>query len=328
MSSINYIGEVAHACINRHHNGVIDSVFERSTYLLFHDMYLCIALSSVGRGPVNIVYSENEQVLHDALRPSAAVRFCPIDNTLCINGTEIAQLTTARICHSAITPIPLNTDRLSAHRRCLASLAFPSSGLFSLVAESANSALANSSLYHNHSSLQPYTSIDQALRQFALPIQRDLINWLELSIACDDATLLEPPGSVCNFLGAGPGLTPSGDDLLAGVLLALQTAGFTHISAKLWEQLQPVLTSRTNKISAALLQQAAQGRAGEYALAALAMYASAEHLDVKVLSRQLDRIGDTSGWDFLAGVILVFDVVTASIGGSDYLADWPLARRS
>src|SRR5690606_7063751 len=34
-----------------------------------------------------------------------------------------------------------------------------------------------------------------------------------------------PPSAVCELIGLGPGLTPSGDDLLGGVLIALHALG-------------------------------------------------------------------------------------------------------
>ncbi len=110
MWSIAYIGEVAHACLSRHHQGVVDSVFERSAYIVFNDTYLCIALSSVGRGPLNILYGANNQSLHCAFRSAAAVRFCHADQTLRIDGIVIARLVQARICDStarlSTSPVP------------------------------------------------------------------------------------------------------------------------------------------------------------------------------------------------------------------------------
>lgn len=320
MLSIAYIGEVVHACLSSHDQGVVESVFERSAYILFDDRYLCIALSSVGRGPLNILYSPKVQALHCQLRPAAAVRFCLADQTLRVNEIVVAQLAQARICDSTVKSIQPVAVTLSAHRRSLVRISMPSTGLFSLVAASTSAELANSTLSSINSRLHTDSTVDLALKQFALPILRNLINWLQASM-CIDAAVLEPHRNICRLLGAGPGLTPSGDDLLAGVLLALQLTGYTCVSEMLWAHLQPEVANRTNRISATLLQQAAQGRAGEFALAALAMYVARGNLDTGELSDVLAHIGETSGWDFFAGVVLVLDVVGATTAESADSAD-------
>lgn len=306
MLSIACIGEVARACLNRHHQGVVESVFRRSAYIAFDDTYMCIALSSVGRGPLNILYVADKQALHCALRPAATVFYCHCEQTLCINNIVIAKLAQARICDSSAKPIRLDAIPLRTNRQCLSCMSMPASGLFSLVVASNNGLLSGID-----SRLQKNPTLDLALAQFALPILNNLIDWLK-SATGDDDCVLKPHESIGNLLGAGQGLTPSGDDLLAGVLLALQVSGFARTSAILWAHLQPAVAIRTNVISATLLQQAAQGRAGEFALAAIAIYASEGILDTGKLSSVLASIGETSGWDFFAGVVLVLDAVAAA----------------
>lgn len=310
MLAITSIGEVAHACLNSDQRGVVECVFERSAYVIFNDTYLCIALSSVGCGPLNILYRCEQQALHRALRPAASILFCHADQTLRINDIVIAQLSQACIYVSTGKPIQLDIEALRVHRQAFANMSMPSRGLFSLVASNSVN-LTNSTPTCNDSRQAADASVDLALRKFALPILCNLIIWLH-SATSSDAGMLKPHKSVCSLLGAGPGLTPSGDDLLAGMLLALQLTGYTRSSEILWTHLQPALASRTNAISAALLQQAALGRSGEFALTALMMYASRDTLDSGKLAMVLARIGATSGWDFLAGVVLVFDAVSAS----------------
>ena len=67
----------------------------------------------------------------------------------------------------------------------------------------------------------------------------------------------DPTPAVLDLLGRGPGLTPSGDDLLAGALLVLHAHGLTTALTR------AVLTHlhRTTALSASLLEAAAQGYA-------------------------------------------------------------------
>src|SRR5919201_6271021 len=64
------------------------------------------------------------------------------------------------------------------------------------------------------------------------------------------------------LIGLGPGLTPSGDDYLGGVLIALHALGRRPQAQGLWRWLEPRL-KRTSAISAAHLAAAAAGEGHE-----------------------------------------------------------------
>jgi hypothetical protein len=98
------------------------------------------------------------------------------------------------------------------------------------------------------------------------------------------------------LIGLGPGLTPSGDDYLGGMLVALRLHGRVMQAEGLWRWLQPRLRERTSAISAAHLAAAAAGEAHE----ALHGVLNGE-LDLDAL----DDVGHTSGWDALAGAMAV-----------------------
>ena len=98
------------------------------------------------------------------------------------------------------------------------------------------------------------------------------------------------------LIGLGPGLTPSGDDYLGGVMVALHLRQRASQASALWRWLEPRLASRTNAISAAHLAAAATGEAHE----ALHNVLSGD-LDLDTL----DAVGHCSGWDALAGAVAV-----------------------
>jgi len=98
------------------------------------------------------------------------------------------------------------------------------------------------------------------------------------------------------LVGLGPGLTPSGDDYLGGVMVALHHCGRSAQAAALWRWLEPRLASRTSAISAAHLSPAASGAAHE---------ALHRVLDGETDLQPLDAVGHCSGWDALAGSVAV-----------------------
>jgi len=104
------------------------------------------------------------------------------------------------------------------------------------------------------------------------------------------------------LIGLGPGLTPSGDDYLGGVLVALRSLGRHPQAESLWRWLEPRLAQRTSAISAAHLAAAAAGEAHEALHACLKKLFRNEDSWNDVLSR-LDSVGHCSGWDALAGAV-------------------------
>jgi hypothetical protein len=116
------------------------------------------------------------------------------------------------------------------------------------------------------------------------------------------------------LVGLGPGLTPSGDDVLVGIeaslhALAYASAGF----------LAPALgdvESRTTELAATLLRHAA---AGEFAERLHTMLSALLGSDDEAIPAAIDRAlawGATSGTDCLLGVMIGLDVAAGVRGAS------------
>lgn len=114
-----------------------------------------------------------------------------------------------------------------------------------------------------------------------------------------------------SLIGLGPGLTPSGDDFLGGMMIALQTFGRGELACELWSDIEAAAVRDTNRISAALMQAASAGVGGgslHDAINAL--------LGWGVIEPALERlsfVGHSSGWDALAGAVIVLDTLAASL---------------
>jgi hypothetical protein len=110
---------------------------------------------------------------------------------------------------------------------------------------------------------------------------------------------------VAQLIGLGPGLTPSGDDYLGGVLVALRWVGRPQQADSLWRWLEPRLAGATGAISAAHLAAAAGGEAHEALHQVLEDLAAWQAPDLLPGLARLDAVGHTSGWDALAGAVAV-----------------------
>jgi Protein of unknown function (DUF2877) len=129
-----------------------------------------------------------------------------------------------------------------------------------------------------------------ALAEHAASALEALDEWLRHGLAV--------PGEADALIGLGPGLTPSGDDYLGGMMVALHALARDQRAQALWRWLQPRLAARTGPISAAHLAAAAEGEAHE-ALHRVLQDPS------PVAFAALSAVGHCSGWDALAGAAAV-----------------------
>jgi Protein of unknown function (DUF2877) len=114
----------------------------------------------------------------------------------------------------------------------------------------------------------------------------------------------QPPAQARALIGLGPGLTPSGDDLIAGALIALRAFSHPDAAEQLGAWALPLAATRTGAISRAHLAAAAAGEGAEPLHRALAAICAAAEVDLERELDAADRIGHCSGWDALAGIAL------------------------
>ncbi|MBO3748192.1 DUF2877 domain-containing protein [Streptosporangiaceae bacterium NEAU-GS5] len=135
-----------------------------------------------------------------------------------------------------------------------------------------------------------------------------------LAEACAAGSLLDAIGAAEQLMGLGPGLTPSGDDMLSGLLVALRHLGeATGTPRAVWlaDWLAATVRfdagTRTTPISATLLHCAARGEASAEVLGVLRAIAGRQPIEPAV--HRLLRLGHTSGadlaWGLRAGVAAV-----------------------
>lgn len=114
------------------------------------------------------------------------------------------------------------------------------------------------------------------------------------------------------LLGRGLGLTPEGDDLVAGWLVMARSIGHPKFAAIRAEVLEASAT-RTTSFSSALLECAGEG----YGVAPLIDYVTS-HLDgrndISIARARLVEVGHTSGQALAMGVDMAFGLVDKRIG--------------
>ena len=141
-----------------------------------------------------------------------------------------------------------------------------------------------------------------------------LSRWLDDALAGRGASISAP---VADLLGAGRGLTPSGDDCIVGVLVALHALGERSVAASAARIVARHAPQRTSRLSAAHLDAACAGEAIEPVHAAIE--AIAGNAPPGPALDAIEGFGHGSGFDALAGVLLAADAVARNRGS----AGWP-----
>jgi hypothetical protein len=132
---------------------------------------------------------------------------------------------------------------------------------------------------------------------------------LNLSTACFNVDMREVTQRGRELVGLGPGLTPSGDDFLGGLLFAAHSLKAAYPQDFNWEE-KPVMdlmdwaSTQTHPISHAILRDHALGHGPEPLHDVVASLLKGQDLGRTMEgAERLLGIGETSGWDILAGML-------------------------
>ncbi|MCC7352353.1 MAG: DUF2877 domain-containing protein [Anaerolineae bacterium] len=143
-----------------------------------------------------------------------------------------------------------------------------------------------------------------------LPYHRRAQKYIASLLVAYDAGELEGiSGSAAGLVGLGPGLTPAGDDWLAGWLVGLRTRGaflFAEDKLGVTDVAKAILHAaedRTHVLSLALLRAAAAGEVNAHWHALLPAIAERDVPAVEVAAAGVMKYGETSGSDMLAGFL-------------------------
>ena len=283
-----------------HVSAQVMAVFARSFHVEAGGDFVCIGDASIGKGPLNAI-------VDDGVGWAWAARHLPAE------GAEVrigeggikcgrAAFATAETSIWRPPPWPRSGERRVLMHALddldrLACEEAPVDGIARVVLGSASLPAS-------------------ALARVAGPRVARLREWASAGLT----RLTHEPAPV-DLLGLGPGLTPSGDDLLCGALVALRAIGQVDAARDLHAAIAAAAPLATTPLSAAFLRAAAEGHSSEALHRTI--IALLEHQSVARYVKVVAGIGHTSGWDALAGAVLVLRTFGSMTGQV-----WRVARPS
>jgi hypothetical protein len=138
----------------------------------------------------------------------------------------------------------------------------------------------------------------------AQPVFDSLSLWLREALANKSSSL--PPKQIVRLLGLGPGLTPSGDDFLVGLFIALSLCGRRDLVSVVDRMIRPLISQLTGPISRLHILAAIDGEGSEWFHRTVNATLIGDYSTISSQLQSISLIGHTSGWDALAGAVTVF----------------------
>lgn len=286
--SFTSMGPVARRTVDRRGLGRVAAVFDRSFYIEYGDEFVCIGVPALIPGPLTASADVPGGMNWASSGIRVDARVSGVDGVLSVGDRfrfhtrSAQQWSPPPFPGSASGAVPMGAVLFDV--RAMA----PTDGLAPLLFRGAETG-----------AMSPVVNT-------ALPAHRRLSDWLQQVAAGVD--VLPPAESAGRLLGLGPGLTPSGDDYLGGVMIALHAFGCRQAVERLYAIIDREAPRRTNRISAAHLAAARQGWGAAPLHDMLNRLGKETGPPLPSLIHDVDRIGHTSGWDALTGILTVVQV--------------------
>lgn len=295
------VGSTAELLLGKARVGSVQGVFPKALNVLVGERMFCIVRSDVGRSPMNVVcdVAEGASLAEFGVRPGMQIR--RKGRSLVVNGGAL----TVRLPPSGAGASP-NIRRLFLDvRQTWANLA----RLRDEIILHGNLMGLGGVLF-----AAPWTQkgrpaeMSPAAKAAASPLA-------EMVDAVAEGNLETVSAAARELIGLGPGLTPAGDDVLAGLMMALLISWKAlgredDFAERVNSRISSQTDGRTTRLSAEFLLHAARGLGSERAASLLDRVIFGRPEDIQPAARRLFDTGATSGTDAALGILLG---VTASL---------------
>jgi len=286
------MGVIAASTLALYGQGVVIAVFNRSFYCDFKERLVCIGSLSLGISPLNVLtaFPDEGMLPSLGLRTGLPVRFSG-RSLLAVGDRLVLAVAGAEVWRPCAPPHPdfrLAKTGLEALEQALIGR-LPTEGLAGWI----------------DPFFQHVPATNPVLNRAVVPLNR-LQVWLAKALGEPRVPTDPDLSSLKGLLGLGPGLTPSGDDLLGGIMLALKALNKRALLKTFSRAVLHAMDEQVNPISAAHLRASMDGTGCAAVHGVINRILSGKREKWPERLNEIDGLGHTSGWDMLTGIVIVF----------------------
>jgi hypothetical protein len=285
------------------------SAYKRSFYCIDHkNNIICIGLDKIEKGPFTLLCSLGEKWSRERLE---SVKYFNVDGNRLISKRAglCFDLKSSVIWQDSLHDLNSHEDFIEedlswlVHQASLSapeeSFGFLIPALFSgdgnKVVEMQNGIC---SLLHK----KVITVIDSLRDDYRLP--------------AESFNIMDCVSGLQSLIGLGHGLTPSGDDFLAGVVMGFHKMHKHKEASLLARGFYAKAQGKTTVISLAFYRALADGLIAEPHMQFLEILGKQEKVNRERIFDRVIHFGGTSGWDTLAGIVFGISLIKQSLGKS------------
>jgi hypothetical protein len=281
VATIVRAGVLAREFCRQNADAEVAAVFERSLYLRAGGTFVCLGAPAIGNGPLTLIADFPSSRFRRGQGASISEQGITIRDATRFSFDRCEPWQPPRWPVSLSPPELIDVGKTIAARSATEA---PAEGL--------------GRLHQQGRDETPLTRVARArIVYFAC--------WLR-GVLENDRVPAAQSEAIQGLIGLGHGLTPSGDDFLAGALALLDALAETKAHAALASAINASPCKLTSPLSGCLLRAAASGHVGENLWRAVAAVISG---DVDEAVAAVRRVGHSSGWDMLVGVATTLQVV-------------------
>ncbi len=279
--------------------GQVHSVFGRALNVLTSDNHLIsIVRRDVGRGPFNIVTNLPQSRSMDSIGIKRDYEVSKVDE-LIILGKNVVVISTRNVKrwgprknfrHKLLTTEKMKGNLIVVKQ--VASFYGSFDGLGQLIEQVEDR--------------YPENFVVRKLNLFAGTAKPHISKLLE---AIRSGRSQDVKRSAKKLIGFGPGLTPSADDMLSGLMTSLvfmaENLGVgKNLVSEVNESIASCVPGRTSLLSQEFLMHAASGEANEQIATLIEKIMTADAGEVEDATKRVLAIGESSGTDIVLGILL------------------------
>ncbi len=293
------LGSIAAEILNRPGSGHVEAVFEKTFYVAVNSQLICVGRIDMKPGPVNCITHSSNTTDWRASGLKHGVAVTIRTKTITVGDKFQFSLNEARIWQPKTPARSLEADKIgegiAALQRALTSRDdIDGLGRF-MIPE-----------YRPKPNDYVYRAAEKPMSEAG--------NWLRAKLRSHGAAVVKDLTWVEKLSGLGPGLTPSGDDFLGGIMIALHALGNAGLSRQLWPTIKRYTEENSNPVSLTHLSAASSGLGAAAIHQMLSAVLSGDVATIDTVINDVAAIGHSSGWDIMAGVLMTLEAwVTVAV---------------